>query len=178
MGGRKVLSILVLLALVAMAQAVIPTTITQSVTPASGTAYASVTPTFICGYYVNSTVPVTGAYGYVMIDNRAYNLTYSQTTKDYRYSGVTLYTSTHIWYCNMYKTEYQSQVGQSQSYVVKSGGGGGCGKGCYLVAEAPGTPTAQGQALVFILLLVGIGIIGYLALRSIERASVGKKRHH
>lgn len=43
------------------------------------------------------------------------------------------------------------------------------------VAEVPGTPTSGGQTVVYILLVLGL-VGGYLALRSVSRAGVSRRR--
>jgi uncharacterized membrane protein len=93
------------------------TNLTQSVTPASGTATAPATPTFICSYS-SSGNPITGATVNVTVDSNIYAATYNSSTNDYRYSGIALTAGNHTWYCRASKADYQSQIGSLQSYQV------------------------------------------------------------
>ncbi len=96
---------------------VFPLTLVQSVNPASGTAVAPVTPTFICGYYDTNNAPILGASVNVTIDSNIHTATYNSTTGDYRYSGLTLTTATHKWYCSASASGYNTKIGANQTYL-------------------------------------------------------------
>jgi hypothetical protein len=154
------------------------TDLTQSVTPASGTATGSATPTFICSY-TSSGTPVTGATVNVTILSRTtttYPATYS-TSGDYRYSGVTLYVGLTSWYCNASKSGYQPQSGPSQTFFVNAYGlpGGsplirkciqpnGCGPYSYGEEIPEQTSGDTWTFAVVIIALLGLGI-GYFILK-------------
>lgn len=123
MGGKKILYALMLLALVGMVQADIATTLTQNVSPTSGTQSGSATPTFTCYYFYNTTgrPTVLGAYVAVLIDGKFYFANYSPNgvSSGYIFSGATLSPGNHTWYCNASASGYQAQVGPTQSYFVR-----------------------------------------------------------
>jgi hypothetical protein len=101
--------------------AVIASTLTQSVTPTSGMVYTGVTPTFVCGYYENSSGnPISGATVRVVIDSTYLQYAvYSPSTGDYRYSGLTFIAGNHSWYCIASKVGYIPQIGTSRNYTVQ-----------------------------------------------------------
>jgi hypothetical protein len=116
---------MMLLALVGMVQAGITTTLTQTVSPASGTQFGYAVPTFTCYYFYyqnNQSVTVPGAYMAVEIDGKFYFATYSPNgvSTGYIYSGATLSAGTHTWYCNASASGYQPQIGPTQTYTVNS----------------------------------------------------------
>jgi hypothetical protein len=93
----------------------LPTTLTQSVTPASGTVTAPL-PTFMCRY-TSSGSPVTGANVWVYI-NSWYVATYSPATGNYSLT-MPLLNGTHTWNCTVEKDGYTPQQGAQQSYYVQ-----------------------------------------------------------
>jgi hypothetical protein len=161
---------------------VVPTILNQSITQSSGTSYAGVKPTFICGYYDGNNATITEATVNVAIDSNVYSAVYSSATGDYRFSGLTLDAGDYTWHCSASKTGYQVQTGSPQTYIVKSTtrtpkpppGDGRCyGQNCIL-AEAPNTPTYEGGVLTFIILFAAVSVLGYIFLRAVARES-GKR---
>jgi parallel beta-helix repeat protein len=143
----------------------IPSVLTQSVTPASGTATGSVAPTFICGYYdvMNGTknnplVAFTDNTITVTIDSTTYNASpygnSSLTINDSHYSGVNLTAGTHTWYCSASATGYQSQMGPTQTYVVEVSGGSP------LMTKTPTSGQAEPVSYTWSFALIIIVILG------------------
>lgn len=178
MGGRRILYALILIALVGLIQADIPTYLTQTVSPTSG-AYGPVTPTFTCGYSASlngTVVPVTSATVVLFVGSYA-NLTMTETSPGtYQHTGPTLNPNTYSWYCIAFRYGYQTQTGAPQTYVVKSGGGGGGGGRHYLIEPTPELPqSGSWQVGVVILTIIGLGI-GYFILRDLLATTSTPKR--
>lgn len=172
---------LMLLALVGVVQAAIPTTLSQSVSPASGTQYGSAKPTFTCYYYYNTngTGPVQGAFVQVILDGTNYTAAYSPNgvSNGYIFSGATLYAGAHSWYCYAYKAGYQYQIGPTLTYTVlqQSGGGGGGGRH-YMVEPTEQMPVGDAWTVaVAIIAILGLGI-GYFILKETLTMTVTRPR--
>ncbi len=182
MGGKRILYALMLLALVGVVQAAIPTNLTQSVSPASGTQYGSAKPTFTCYYvyYINytssgATSPVQGAFVMVLLDGKNYTATYSGGV--YSFSGATIYSGAHNWYCYATASGYQYQIGPTQTYTVlpQSGGGGGGGRHYLVEPTEQITMGTTWTMAVVVIAIIGIAI-GYFILREALTVSVTKPR--
>ncbi|MEM3555888.1 MAG: hypothetical protein QXF56_04190 [Candidatus Micrarchaeia archaeon] len=173
---KKIWYVFVLLVLLGVAQAQIPTTLNQSVTPQSGTARSGVKPTFSCMYYANlngTSQPVTGAIVFVVIDSGNYSASYYDGA--YHYSGTTLYSGNHNWYCIAGKAGYQFQMGSPQVYTVLAGGGGGGGGRYYLVSPIGGLGANIWTLAIVVIAVIGIAV-GYFVVRGAMFANSGKRK--
>lgn len=172
---EKLWCVLALLVLLGVAQAQIPTTLIQSVTPPSGTARSGVKPTFSCRYYANlngTMQPVTGAIVVVVVDSGNYSANYVEG--EYLYSGVTLYAGNHNWYCIAGKAGYQFQMGSPQIYSVLPSGGGGGGGRHYLVSPIGGLGANLWTLAIVVIAVIGI-VLGYFVVRG-AMLTAGEKR--
>jgi parallel beta-helix repeat protein len=153
------------------------TTLTQSVTPASGS-YAPVTATFSCNYSNSSGAPVTGATVLVLLSGTSYTATYNSAARLYQAQVSNLGPSSYGWYCTVSKSGYHNQTGSYQSYIVSSssGGGGGGGGRHYLMEPTQQMPVGDTWTIAVIIVAILGLCIGYFILKEVLTVSTTRPR--